>query len=365
MKENASKRQHWTSETTHRIEHLGLSVIPGDPTAEILPRGGWEPLYTTIERIGSLPGSANVRENLVAGYARPLWPWASPLTSPPPIEAAKKIFHAVLRSKCKWWCQGRWWAQRVQLHPLYSCFITAIKRISDDDLVWSLFIDNNLCKIVEQCGFIYEGFDKSHGARIGLTDHEDHRIKKITAKLRAGRNWFWTGTPEAEHAIRACCRLRLLGTCAPSRHDSEGVDRIDIEASSTKQWTNFTKGLTEDERRALSIWHSGATHTQTRRWHNGHTPVEEILCTLCKQPCPSARHLWASCPGTQQYRTELGALYHVNQNWWLAQPKVTSKTGWITLDAANNVERRGALQACACAMGIKIVMNVTKRLLDG
>ena len=39
-KENEGKRQHWTKHSTEPIEHLGLAVVPGDPHAEILPRGG-------------------------------------------------------------------------------------------------------------------------------------------------------------------------------------------------------------------------------------------------------------------------------------------------------------------------------------
>ena len=38
--ENASKRQYWSKETEHRVEHLGLTVIPGQPDAPIFPRGG-------------------------------------------------------------------------------------------------------------------------------------------------------------------------------------------------------------------------------------------------------------------------------------------------------------------------------------
>ena len=71
--ENASKRQDWSKETEHRVEHLGLTVIPGQPDAPNLPRGGWEKLFTAISRLGRLPGSTSIRERMAGAFVRPLW----------------------------------------------------------------------------------------------------------------------------------------------------------------------------------------------------------------------------------------------------------------------------------------------------
>ena len=43
--ENKKKRQTWSRGEFKRIEHIGVSVIPDDPKAEILPRDGWLPLW--------------------------------------------------------------------------------------------------------------------------------------------------------------------------------------------------------------------------------------------------------------------------------------------------------------------------------
>ena len=364
-KENEGKRQHWTKHTTDPIEHLGLAVIPGNPNAAILPRGGWERLYTTISRIGSLPGSARVRENLIAAYAKPLWSWPLPLVTFPPDDVAHKIFRAVLRSGCTWWCRGRWWAQRVQLHPLYSGLLTTLKRVADVNLVWSIFVEAAVSRLLDKCGFKHGGFDKSLGICMKLNPDDVSRISQATSKVRQGRLWFWPNVVDAEHAVRACCRIRLLNTSYKSRNDYEGMDRVDIDASSTKPWIDFVKGLnTEEDRRALSIWRGGAIHTQTRRANRspGDPP---LLCVLCDEPNPSARHLWAECAGTQAQRAALSTKYRVPQSWWLNQPRVTSKSGWITLDAAPGPHRRGALQACSCEMGVQLVTTVTQRLLAG
>ena len=156
--------------------------------------------------------------------------------------------------------------------------------------------------LLDKCGFKYGGFDKSLGIRIKLSPDDDPRISQATSKVRQGRQWFWSNAVGAEHAVRACCRIRLLNTSYKSRNDYEGMDRVDIDASSTKPWIDFVKGLnTEEDRRALSIWRSGAIHTQTRfmlhvSQHNGadraearcmHAPAHGTACHGGTGPQPS------------------------------------------------------------------------------
>ena len=115
--ENAGKRQFWSRVGQERIEHLGPSVVLKNPDAPIQPRNGWKPLYDTIGTISGIPGSCLVREHVLAGYAKPLWSWAAPLVEPCTDDIPKLVMKAVSRSICKWWCAGRWWAQRALLHP--------------------------------------------------------------------------------------------------------------------------------------------------------------------------------------------------------------------------------------------------------
>ena len=137
--ENAAKRQNWSRVTHDRVEHLGMTCVLSDEGAPILPRGGWEKISNAVAVLASLPGAAAVGERLAATYIRPLWLWACPLLAPVPGQIPARLFRAVLRSSCSWWCQGRWWAQRVRLRPPFSVAIQAAKAFKNDNMVLSGF----------------------------------------------------------------------------------------------------------------------------------------------------------------------------------------------------------------------------------
>jgi hypothetical protein len=66
-------------------------------------------------------------ERLAAAFVRPHFTWASPLQHPPPEDLAHQLMHAVLLTRCSWYCAGRWWADRIQLHPAISAGLQAFK----------------------------------------------------------------------------------------------------------------------------------------------------------------------------------------------------------------------------------------------
>ena len=121
------KRQRWGPQHADRIEHLGLSLCPAMPLESIEPRHGWNPVLDVIARLGELPGSAPVRERLAIAFVRPHFTWAAPLLQPPPEECAKALMKSILRTKCSWYCRGRWWADRVHVHPSFAAGLQAFK----------------------------------------------------------------------------------------------------------------------------------------------------------------------------------------------------------------------------------------------
>ena len=74
--ENMGKRQKWTRAGKERVEHLGITAPPADPSQPVVLRDGWKKLKHTINCIGGLPGTADVRQRLTVGFARHLWFWA-------------------------------------------------------------------------------------------------------------------------------------------------------------------------------------------------------------------------------------------------------------------------------------------------
>ena len=95
--ESASKRQEWDAQGMQRVEHLGLTAVPADPSQPILPRGGWKKLLAALAVLASLPRAMDVREGLSVAYIRPLWNWAAPLVAPFPRTVPGQLLRAVLR----------------------------------------------------------------------------------------------------------------------------------------------------------------------------------------------------------------------------------------------------------------------------
>ena len=89
-------------------------------------------------------------------------------------------------------------------------------------------------------------------------------------------------------------RLRCLHSVAESRNDSEGIEKVDVEASSHPIWRELVASLSAEGRTHLEMWRGGAARTQTRPDNASRCgSIGRILCCALR---PSARHLWAECP---------------------------------------------------------------------
>ena len=348
--ENAGKRQHWSRDTHDRVEHLGVTCVPSDPQAEVLPRNGWQKIESAIAILGTIPGSMHVRERLAGAYIRPLWLWANPILAVVPGKFTHLLFRAVLRSGCCWWCAGRWWAQRAQLHPQFSAVFQALKAARNTNLVWSNFVHTAVQRHFDAIKVKLVGFDREKGLKIEIHRRDDRRVLKVTAAVRGRGHTFWSNDKGADHAIRAVARIRCLQLTHKSRLDSEGIDDVDVDASSSSQWQKYFKSLDDEQKHALGIYRSGAIKTNTR--------VRDAKpCKCCGHPWPSARHFWQECPGFQQDRREISEEHKLHPRFWAAQPRVTSKSGWITYAAARSADRRATMQIASCQLGVRIVLR--------
>jgi hypothetical protein len=76
------------------------------------------------------------------------------------------------------------------------------------------------------------------------------------------------------------------------------------------------------------------------------------------------RHYWAECPVYGRARDDLSLRYGVPIAWWTAQPRVTAKSGWITVAAGPTVEARARLQVAAARMAL-VIFTAGCGLVDG
>ena len=73
---------------------------------------------------------------------------------------------------------------------------------------------------------------------------------------------------------------------------------------------------------------------------------------------PKPRHFVSECAHFKKDRKEIEKNAQLKPTWWAGLPRVTSKSGWICLDAHANANRRSELQVAVCKMAL-IVMRDT------
>ena len=125
-----------------------------------------------------------------------------------------------------------------------------------------------------------------------------------------------------------------------------------MDASSHAGFKKWAKGLDQFEALCLEIFRSGAVKSKTRS-------REAAVCHLCGEPLPSFRHLWQECSAFDQKRAELARAHKLPGTFWRRQPRVTSKSGWITYAAGRTAERRATMQLAACQLGVHIVKTLS------
>ncbi|CAK0857078.1 unnamed protein product, partial [Prorocentrum cordatum] len=128
--------------------------------------------------------------------------------------------------------------------------------------------------------------------------NDSQQILNVTRAVRSSDFSFWTGSPAAAHVVRAIARVRCLEMVHASRLDSEGVNEVDVSASSRAIWTKWTRGLDATAKRHLEIFRGGAAKTPT---HGGRAAA----CAACRAQLASLRHYFQDCPLFQQERAQI------------------------------------------------------------
>ena len=54
-------------------------------------------------------------------------------------------------------------------------------------------------------------------------------------------------------------------------------------------------------------------------------------------------------------REALQSEHSIPDGWWLAQPAITAKSGWISHLAARTIDTRASMQVATCKLGIAIM----------
>eukprot|EP00930_Biecheleria_cincta_P010672 TRINITY_DN11292_c0_g1_i3.p1 TRINITY_DN11292_c0_g1~~TRINITY_DN11292_c0_g1_i3.p1 ORF type:complete len:257 (-),score=40.02 TRINITY_DN11292_c0_g1_i3:230-1000(-) len=195
----------------------------------------------------------------------------------------------------------------------------------------------------------------------------DERIKDLAreASLASEVPWELRGrsndvfdakSGKGAHTCRAAARIRCLQQRVGARRrrfDEQGLQNADVEVLSSPLWKRWLSTLDARERGALRTWRAGALASPTRM-----SSQADPVCPFCGAEWASARHCWADCKQFDKMRRSEETLFGFDSGWWSRQPPCTSKSGWITFDAAQSLEGRAKTAIAANRLGIALVIEL-------
>jgi hypothetical protein len=364
IKEHTGKRQLWAT-VDDVVEHLGLLSKPLCPTTPIQPQDGWAKLTTLVSNLAAVPGAAAMRKRLAMCSVVPEYQWATPLLSLPPPAFTRTARQAIMRTSCKWWCEFRWYADRIALHRRLGTAAVCRHRAYSIHMYPSLHFERSVSTLACELGLRSVAFSTEHGSmlsaarRLTLTFVVPSRKSRANDETREfSVRHLAASTQAAEHTCRVAARVQPRRRIRQSRLDSEGSVAIDIAVRSHPIWTKWRKQLNLNDSSLLSIYRGCAIGIATHR----HNYTSDSNGHLCGQAWGSARLLRAKCFQLAQDHAAIGTEHKLPRSLWTTEPRVTSKSGWITRTAGSPVARQATVQAAACEPGIECIRKTQVRL---
>ena len=156
-------------------------------------------------------------------------------------------------------------------------------------------------------------------------------------------------------ALRSCARRACLREVPTSCWDSEGVDKVDLEASSHCSWSSRRRSLAPEQQTLLAIYRACAVSTPTRRVGMGLSTA----CPACHGVDASMRHFMIHWPAFDDFRSQLQREFNIHPGWWRLRPRITAKRGWLCTSAARTPDKRARLQMAVARLTIEF-MHATR-----
>lgn len=364
VQENRKKRQRWSCAET--CEHLGLVAAPAARGGRfaITTRDSWQGIRVVARRLPLVPGPMATREALATICILPKIRWAAPMIAVPPTDLDKAVMRGIVRSASTQWCFARFWADNIVGCPTYATALQALKSASLLVDIAVPALRRALDKHAELLSLEVVHLTASRVWVTPRTECDDQVRELALGASHSGdvpfdlRNRhaevFDASSESGRHTCRAiarvCCLMRQVRVSRP-RFDVRGLEGADVEVLAATAWKKWKSALSPQEVGALRLWRSGAILSPTR-FVNRRDPT----CPFCAAEWASARHLWADCPHFDDRRQQLQTEVGFDAGWWSRQPSCTSKSGWVTFDAARTRGRRVAASIAANKLGIDVVI---------
>ena len=149
--------------------------------------------------------------------------------------------------------------------------------------------------------------------------------------------------PKGQHGLRAVARGQCLRQAAATCKDVEGILEADAHASSHPVFVRWRASLSDFDKVLLSAL------GQSRL-----PPVScaTLLVLIVRPPTPPCATFGPLARDTVAHRE-----YRIPHAWYLAQPRCTSKSCWITFPSARSEARRAELQVLSCKLALHILQD--------
>jgi len=244
-----------------------------------------------------------------------------------------------------WWCIGRFFADRIHLHPRFGAAVAAFRQLARIAPADSGVRNAALAAHADALSLVVIRLDAEEGATLAPKPGADARIATV-----AGGS-FTVDSERGQHTLRVIARIQALRQIRHTRQDYEGSLDIDVEASCAPAWHKWVATLSVSDAALVSVYRGGAVWTPTRRYRDARAET----CPLCHvRVRPSARHLWATCAGLSAQRARIAAEHRLLPSWFQNQPRCTAKTAWVTCGAGPTFRKRAECAIASSKMGIAV-----------
>ena len=283
-------------------------------------------------------------------------------THPNWLKLATRLRQSIINSKCSWWCPPRFWVPIITAHPRYAPVIAAFSQARKLTDTQSPHLHQAMHRHAAHINTTYHGFH-TNGPIIAPADDAHPHLRKLFRQHRRSNPSDNPPNPRnvtdaiaisntaADHLIRMAARYSIWSCINTERNDTESCQHADLEVSSHPSFTKWTKTLCALDQSRLRIFRGGASKTPTRT----HNATNIARCPYCPAELCSIRHLVTECPKLAEQRAHILRAHNTTQHWLSNQPRISTKSGWITADAHSNGTRRADLQVCLCKLGIAVL----------
>ena len=280
--------------------------------------------------------------------------------APAASQETKSLFRAISHASTTWWCYGRFWIQQVDNHPAFGvairglCNAPAFLNAPSSQLTAALnrhaeVLFLKITRVTSQALWVQA---KRCRAALGIPLQDSECFFEESLEINTQNT---DQDSSIRHALRLRARRILLHQVSRNRFDSEGIENIDLPCTSRQAWSKWVKSLCPADTTALCVWKSGAIWTPTRRFHRPRAPQSErTVCPWCQHPQASARHFFVECEHFKKTREALQTQHNIHASWWGTQPRCTTKSAWISYQAARTEAQRVQCAIAAGKLGIAI-----------